>query len=317
MLRVLLIDSNRERAAQTAQSLTEDVAAWAEIHICPGGEDAFRMLADLKADAVLLDQTTAMPNPSQFITLLRETRPRAPVLIMADASDTQASVLALRWGAGDFIVRQRVPPSILKRLVCAAVEREVLTTKSDTGSDAARRDDPDPLTGLWGRRAFRDRLLQEMFRSERYGAPLSLLALDLDHFRRLNATYGREAGDAVLKTAARVIRESIRLTDVAARVGADEFAVLLIETPAMGAVRYANKLLQAFRIREHRPSGTGTPFQVTCSIGIAEFVPELLDTPAFLKRAEKALDEAVMVGRNRYCIASGEKMPVQTQPKPR
>lgn len=151
----------------------------------------------------------------------------------------------------------------------------------------------DPLTGLRNRRYLDLVLERELFRAQRYRRPLSLLALDLDNFKRINDTHGHPVGDRVLKALARCLEEHIRQSDRAVRLGGEEFAVLLAETPLAQAVRMANRLRQAVAALRVFPAEG-----ISVSIGVAEARPE--DSPlSLLKRADDALYQAKRRGKNR------------------
>ncbi|QWK22496.1 GGDEF domain-containing protein [Thermus antranikianii] len=151
----------------------------------------------------------------------------------------------------------------------------------------------DPLTGLRNRRYLDLVLERELFRVRRYRRPLSLLVLDLDNFKQINDTHGHPVGDRVLKALARCLEEHIRQSDRAVRLGGEEFAVLLAETPLAQAVRMASRLRQAVAALRVSPAEG-----ISVSIGVAEARPE--DSPlSLLKRADDALYQAKRRGKNR------------------
>lgn len=151
----------------------------------------------------------------------------------------------------------------------------------------------DRLTGAWNRRRFEEASAAEMGLARRRRSPLSLLLLDLDHFKRINDTYGHPAGDAVLAGAAAAFRSALRASDSLFRWGGEEFIVLAPATALDGAVRLAERV---------RTSLEATPFPsaepMTLSAGVAEY---LADEPleAWLARADGALYRAKAEGRNR------------------
>ena len=163
----------------------------------------------------------------------------------------------------------------------------------------------DSLTGMLNRRAFDDRLAQEIARAEREGAPLSLLALDLDHFKSVNDGYGHQAGDAVLKEACRRAAGAVRESDVLARIGGEEFAVLLPMTPCAGAEDAAERIRAAIAAAPVVHEGIAIP--VTCSLGVAQYRgvagADGKGGTALLAAADAALYEAKRSGRNRFVSA--------------
>ncbi|HFD79935.1 MAG TPA: diguanylate cyclase [Gammaproteobacteria bacterium] len=166
----------------------------------------------------------------------------------------------------------------------------------------------DELTGLPNRRAFLRRIEDEVARVQRYGFPLSLALIDLDHFKQVNDKYGHGGGDEVLKTYAKDILSIFRHHDLVARYGGEEFAVLLPNTDAEGSMRALNKVRN--RAMETRWKFGDSMIPVpTFSAGVSLYKPGETAT-AFIERADKALYEAKRLGRNRVEIDAsyqGEK----------
>jgi two-component system cell cycle response regulator len=163
----------------------------------------------------------------------------------------------------------------------------------------------DGLTKLTNYQRFQEVLDEEMYRSKRYKFPLTLLMVDLDHFKKVNDTMGHLAGDYVLRETAELLKKSLRKSDVAARYGGEEFAVLLPETPQEGALILAERLREKlasmqFNYGEHA-------IFVTMSIGIAAHSPKTDSSNAdLIKKADTALYRAKEEGRNRCCLYSSD-----------
>ena len=161
----------------------------------------------------------------------------------------------------------------------------------------------DGLTGLSNRRYFVELLTRELARASRYDKPLSLVFIDLDHFKRVNDTRGHAAGDAVLVAVAGVLRDCVRELDVACRHGGEEFAILLPETPLDGARELATRLSTALAAKAI-DVGEGEPVRITMSIGIASVsAAGSMTVDDFMRRADAALYEAKNSGRDRIVIA--------------
>src|SRR5438045_9800537 len=136
----------------------------------------------------------------------------------------------------------------------------------------------DPLTGLYNRRFLRDRLLQGMRRSDRHGEPLAFAMIDLDGFKPINDLYGHVLGDKVLRAVGNAISRSIRVSDIAARYGGDEFAVILPQTPPEGAMRVVERMLRTISELTLQDEN-GAAVKVTASLGLAYYPAEDLETP--------------------------------------
>ena len=157
----------------------------------------------------------------------------------------------------------------------------------------------DSLTGLANRRAFDDFILENFRLARRHARPLALLMLDIDHFKYYNDTFGHPAGDEALRITARLLSIHARETDLVARIGGEEFAIVLPETDIAGA------LLLAERIREEVEQSASYRRQVTVSIGAAGLTGDVEDTAQFIKDCDTALYRAKEHGRNRVAW-SGE-----------
>jgi two-component system cell cycle response regulator len=157
----------------------------------------------------------------------------------------------------------------------------------------------DPLTRILNRRALLDRLNAEVDRARRYESSLTLLLLDLDHFKEVNDTAGHLAGDTVLRRIGVLLEEAIRKVDIVARYGGEEFVVLLPETVSEGAAVFAERLRERIAA-ESFDVGAGRAVNLTVSIGIATFPSPLVSsTEDLFARAEEALYRAKSGGRNQ------------------
>jgi diguanylate cyclase (GGDEF)-like protein len=162
--------------------------------------------------------------------------------------------------------------------------------------EAQRAAAADSLTGLSTYRVLRDRLAFEIERSKRSNEGFALLFLDLDLFKQVNDQYGHEAGNDVLKAVAEEVRNAVRVSDIAARYGGDEFVVILTRTDLQGGARVAEALragIEGIGRRLGYPAGL-----VTVSIGLAEFDPHQPETADLLVAADRALYRAKAAGRN-------------------
>jgi diguanylate cyclase (GGDEF)-like protein len=159
----------------------------------------------------------------------------------------------------------------------------------------------DPLTGLMNRRAFLAALDVEQSRSERQGYPMSLLLLDVDHFKAINDTYGHAVGDQVLAAVGQVLMQEVRKTDFVGRWGGEEFVVLLSGAGEPGARIGAERIRAAIEAMQVCEEG-GRMVPVRVSIGVSCL--EVKDTPEILiGRADRAMYQAKSTGRNRVAIA--------------
>ncbi len=175
----------------------------------------------------------------------------------------------------------------------------------------------DALTGLWNRRAFDQALRREWKRAVRDESQLSLLLLDLDHFKLLNDQHGHPFGDECLTAVASAISDAVRASDIVCRWGGDEIAIILPGTDHAGGIRAAEKVRAAVAMLRFRAKSHSAEWvSVTASIGVATAVTEPMETATIpqnmLKAADKALYKAKHEGQNRVAVASaiGPVIPV-------
>lgn len=163
-----------------------------------------------------------------------------------------------------------------------SLEREVARRTQELAEMAQH----DPLTGLANQRTLHETLRREIARSTRQGQPLTLAYMDMDHFKAVNDTYGHQEGDVVLRALADAMRTVTRAEDVAARIGGDEYCLMLVGANVEGAREVVQRLAEAFDARKGKHA-------VTLSVGLASLSPDMPEmADALLRKADKAMYEA-------------------------
>lgn len=210
-----------------------------------------------------------------------------------------------------FLVAQRSLEELNRRLEMRVAERtEALNLANSELRDANRILEKlaasDSLTELANRRSFFEQAEAEVQRAHRYGHPLALQMLDIDHFKSINDHFGHAAGDEVLRRIAGVLRANLRHNDLAARIGGEEFVVLLPETQLEDAAQHAERLRNAI-------AGLRIPFEqstlsVTVSLGVAALHAGELSPEPMLMRADSGLYRAKQSGRNRVQVAGSAEV---------
>lgn len=157
----------------------------------------------------------------------------------------------------------------------------------------------DGLTGCLNKRAFLDELQKRFKVAERFGKRLSLIVTDIDHFKRVNDTYGHAVGDHVIRGLGEILRSLKRETDIVGRFGGEEFCIACEETDARGAMLLAERVREQLKQREF-DSDQGK-LRVTCSLGVAEFPDDARSDAQLFELADKALYHAKQTGRDRVC----------------
>lgn len=181
--------------------------------------------------------------------------------------------------------------------VIVALSHVAEYTRERSERRLAEQASTDALTGLANRNYLKRAFQQELDRAGRRPAPLSLLLMDLDHFKRVNDQFGHEAGDAALVHVAWVLRERLRATDVACRQGGEEFAIMLVDTDGSTAAGVAEALRASLEATPLPHGGTTIP--LTASMGVAELGVDGDDLDRLLAAADERLFEAKDQGRNR------------------
>jgi diguanylate cyclase (GGDEF)-like protein len=238
-------------------------------------------------DLVILDRTLPDGDGIDLCRELRAAEPHAYIVMLTAASSDADKLEGFACGADDYVTKPAQLDEFLARiragLRIVALQKQLLELTQT-----------DPLTSLRNRRAFDDRLHQAFEHARRYGRPLSVALVDVDHFKSINDAFGHDAGDAVLRELAKTIAAGPRQVDFAARVGGEEFAILLPETALFDALHFGDKLrstIAAQPIEGH---------DVTVSIGIACFPHSRVpDEWELFRAADQALYRAKANGRNR------------------
>jgi diguanylate cyclase (GGDEF)-like protein len=170
----------------------------------------------------------------------------------------------------------------------------------------------DSLSKLYTRRFLMQRLNEEIQRARRYGHDLSLLMMDIDHFKEFNDTYGHQAGDAIIVEVARIFRRCTRTTDVPGRYGGEEFCIILPETPAQGACVVADRLRA--EVEQFSIGYMGQSLRSTISIGIAAYPLHADSMEELIRKADRALYRAKEEGRNRVSVSDADPQDPSTAP---
>jgi len=220
---------------------------------------------------------------------------RGGISVDFNMAAAQGSISRTRWIVGTtFLATAALLVLIIARLV-SGLRRRLQAAEARIREMALT----DELTGLANRRQISDRFRMEWVRAARYQRPISVVLIDVDHFKAVNDSYGHDAGDAVLRGVSRKAASALRASDLLGRWGGEEFLALLPETEAAGARGVAERVLaEVAALREHHSNRV---LSVTVSAGVATWTPpgDGSDAEALLKRADEALYRAKAAGRNR------------------
>ena len=257
--------------------------------------EGLALAARLQPDLILLDVEMPGMGGMEVCSRLKADplTSMLPVIFLTGAESVDIKVRGFDLGAVDYVTKPFDAAELRARV------RAALRTKRFHDMLAARAQ-LDGLTGLWNRGYFNQRLADEVHAVRRYRRPLSLLLIDVDHFKRLNDGYGHPFGDLVLQRIGEALAACCRATDAACRYGGEEFALILTETPGDGAAVIAERVRQTVEAIELRPRGKVVT--VTASLGVADAATPPADGVSadwLVKRADLALYRAKDLGRNR------------------
>lgn len=295
---VLVVDDDVATANAVAQTVRD---LGHRVTVCNGWTDAVRAFGASDIDLVLMD--AIMPGVDGFrLTKLLRARSTSyvPIVFLTGLSDRASREQGVAAGADDFLTKP-VDPLELKVRLTAMLRIRWLTRDLEARTRAlARLASVDALTGVGNRRSFDEALPRELGRATELGRPVSLLILDIDHFKRVNDTFGHTAGDDLLASFGRLLAEVTRSDDVAYRYGGEEFAIIARDTGYANALTLGERIRGAFAGLGERGGRAGPQ---TVSIGICgtdQFLHRV-DAGALIAAADAALYRAKSLGRNCVC----------------
>ncbi|MCA1366235.1 PleD family two-component system response regulator [Bradyrhizobium sp. BRP14] len=299
---ILLVDGR----ASSQERLVRALSPIAEVSVISDPQAALFEAAENSFDLVIVNANFDDYDPLRLCSQLRslERTRFIPLLLVTEQGHDEMIVRALELGVTDYIMRPVDPNELVARSL-TQIRRKLcndrLRASVQQTIELAITDD---LTGLHNRRYLDGHLKLLMDRAGARGRPLSICITDIDRFKRVNDTYGHDAGDEVLREFANRVRATVRGADLACRFGGEEFVIVMPDTtPEMAAI-VAERLRLMVESRGFDIPRADTVLSVTASLGIASLRPEGDSTEALLKRADLALYQAKNGGRNRVVAAA-------------
>jgi len=295
---ILIIDDS-PRARQQVITILRQKALFNFFYEAGDGIEGFKTALNRKVDIILCDLEMPGMDGFKFLQMMnsREELADIPVIMVTGREDTETKVRGLEQGASDYVTKPYDPAELIARVKVQIKIKSLQDKLKRSNQMLLELSLTDPLTGLNNRRHMMEVLDREFERSQRSGARLCLVMIDLDHFKKVNDTYGHQKGDAVLQGLAALLRKHLRQYDTAARFGGEEFALILPETDLAEAALVAERLRKA---TEKLTFEQIPDLQVSASLGVACYPMPGVDVPDdLIREADYALYNAKRHGRNR------------------
>jgi len=227
-----------------------------------------------------------------------------PIIILVDEFEKELIMKGLEIGINDYLIVPADPSESRARINTQVKRKRYQEALKLNYKESLSMASTDNLTGLYNRHYLDKHLDNAVHESLTSYRPLSLIMLDMDHFKEVNDNYGHDCGDDVLRQLADLIRDTVRGADLAARFGGEEFVILMPSTKPAEAGKVARRLRELIESTSFQISNTDTPtLKKTASLGVSSLNPMGDDGQKLLKRADEALYEAKNNGRNRVIIA--------------
>ena len=315
---VLLVD-DQPIVGQTVRAMLADQTD-IQFHYCQQASRALQVVAEVRPTIILQDLMMPDRDGLELLALYRASGGSVdiPVIVLSSTEQPAEKSRAFHRGATDYLVKIPDKVELVARVraharsYLAQCERDeayralddLRKKLEDSNAALERLSNQDTLTALANRRHFDEVLHREWSRASRVGSPLSLILIDVDHFKWFNDTQGHLQGDECLRRVGDCLRRSVgRVSDLVARFGGEEFVVLLPDTPSAGAVHVAASVRAAVEgeriVHGHRSAGP----HVTVSLGVATVLPAVGEPSSrIISLADEAMYEAKRGGRNRLQV---------------
>lgn len=319
-IRVLLAEDEATLRAVISEVLEEDGF---EVVCAENGERALELFQEQAFPIVITDIMLGGMTGLELLSLIKQMNDDTQVIVMTSNASVEAAMQSLRSGAYDFLIKPFDDLDMITVVTNRAAEKVKLTlqnrelvenlqkqsTQLQQANFALKKladslkgvADKDGLTGLHNHRYFREILVREISLSERKGRPFTLVFMDVDHFKNYNDKNGHLAGDALLKSLARLLQEGFGQACLVARYGGEEIVALIPGVDGPRGFEFAERIRvlveeYPFPGREKQPLG-----MISLSMGVSSFPTEGSDPTTLIDRADKAVYKAKAEGRNRVC----------------
>jgi diguanylate cyclase (GGDEF)-like protein len=286
---ILIVDDDPEQVSFHALLLQQ---AGMITSVARDPKQVVKLLIEAKPELILMDMYMPGCSGMELAAVIRQQEAfvSIPIVFLSVEKDMDKQIAAIKRGGDDFLTKPIRPEHLIASI----------TNRAERTRSMRYLMERDSLTGLLNHSNLKEQLNREVMRSKRTGSEICFAMIDVDHFKKVNDTYGHLTGDRVLRGLARLLQERLRATDIIGRYGGEEFAVILLNTDLENAEQIVNEIRDKFSKLTQRVNGS--EFHVTFSCGIASF-PDYDTTDSLNEAADNALYEAKEKGRNRTILA--------------
>jgi two-component system cell cycle response regulator len=294
--RLLLVDEQRN----SSERIVGAVRPYHDVTLATDPTEALAMAREEAIDLMIVSLGSGAFDGLRLCSQVRShQRTRIlPILLIADADDRPKVLRGLELGVNDYLTRPIDRNELLARVSTNVRQKRYADRLRQSVQQSIEMALYDALTGLNNRRSLERRLPAMIEIARQRGAPLTMMVLDIDHFKRVNDTYGHDVGDLVLKGFAAQLLETVRSGDLICRLGGEEFVVAMPGVDAAEAARIAERARRTTESRDFGPGGAAGAVSITVSIGLAQW-KEGWDPAQLYRRADRALYLSKAAGRNR------------------
>ncbi len=300
--RILLVEDRANAADRLSAALKQHHVVEIEAH----AHNVVRQVQEVGYDVAIISLGLNDADPLRLISQIRSDNAsrNLPVLVLAEAIDDPLVTRAIDMGVNDYLIRPIDRNELIARVTTQIRKWRYQERLRENLRASMELAIVDPLTKLHNRRFLHSQLQSLLADDSARGAAVSLLVLDLDHFKLINDQHGHDVGDEVLRECAERLRQAVRGIDIVARFGGEEFVVAMPDTEPFAAQRVAERIRFSIDTKPFVVANGSKSLRVTASIGVATASPTLRSGDSLFKIADNAMYEAKRAGRNCVRIAA-------------
>ncbi len=298
-INVLLIEDNSDSILLIQEMLIEDNYDKFTLQCAKQLSTGLQYLSEGGVDVVILDLSLSDSQGLDTLIKVQNFTSEVPIVVLTNHNDEMFAIKAVQKGAQDYLIKGLIDSNVLVRSIRYAIERNRMLNKLEQAQMRLQHmAHHDNLTGLPNRHFFYDYLDKSAARAFRHGTILAVFFVDLDKFKRVNDTLGHAEGDLLLASVAKRLAECMRESDVVARIGGDEFVIMLDDIKsAHGAAKVAQNILE---VMSKAIVMEGHEWLVSTSIGISLYPADGSDVETLISNADSAMYTAKEYGGNNY-----------------